>query len=79
MVVVRSVRMVTSTPAGMAACSVGSSSWIRSTTSTTLAPGWRWTLTISAAVEFIQPPSLAFSAPETSVATSLSRTGALFL
>ena len=39
MVVVRSVRMATSTPVGMAACNEGSRSWIRSTTSTTLAPG----------------------------------------
>ena len=76
MVVVRSVSTATSTPAGMAACSEGSSCCTRLTTSTTLAPGWRWTFTISAGVEFIQPPSLAFSAPSASAATSLRRTGA---
>ncbi len=79
MVVVRSVRMATSTPEGMDACSIGSSAWIRSTTSTTFAPGWRCTLTINAGIEFIQPPNLAFSAPATRVATSFRRTGAAFL
>ena len=79
MVVVRSVRTATSTPAGSAACRLGSRSWMRLTTSTTFAPGWRCTLRIKAGVVFIQPPSLAFSAPDTSVATSLSRTGAPFL
>ncbi len=79
MVVVRSVRMARSTPAGSAACSVGSRLWILLTTSTTFAPGWRCTLRIKAGTRFIQPPSLAFSAPETNSATSLSRTGAPFL
>ena len=79
MVVVRSVSTVRSTPAGIAARSVGMSALMRSTVSTTLAPGWRWTFMISARVEFIQPPSLAFSAPATSVATSRKRTGAPFL
>ncbi len=79
MVVVRSVRMATSTPAGMAACSEGNRTWILSTTSTTLAPGWRCTFMISAGVEFIHPPSLEFSAPDTNVATSRRRTAAPFL
>ena len=79
MVIVRSVRMVTSTPDGSEACSSGIRSWMRLTTSTTLAPGWRCTFMISAGVEFIQPPSLVFSAPASSVAISFRRTGAPFL
>ncbi len=78
-VVVRSVSATTSTPAGMSACSSGNKAWIRLTTSTTFAPGWRCTLSISAGCRFIQPPSLEFSAPDTSVVTSLRRTGAPFL
>ena len=39
---------------GQRACSCGSSFLIRSTTSMTLAPGWRWMLTITAGVVFIQ-------------------------
>ena len=75
-VVVRSVSILTSTPAGSEACRLGSSFLMLLTTSTTLAFGWRCTLMINAGVSFIQPPSLVFSAPCTSVATSLSRTAA---
>src|ERR1700679_3124667 len=39
MVVVRSVSRTTSTPAGISACNAGNMAWIRSTTSTTFAPG----------------------------------------
>ena len=51
---------------------------MRSTTSMTLAPGWRWTFTMTAGVAFIQAPSLSFSAPSITLATSASRTGAPF-
>ena len=37
-----------------ALCNCGSSLLMRSTTSMTLAPGWRWMLTITAGVSFIQ-------------------------
>ncbi len=40
-VLVRSVSTSTSTAAGKAARSCGSNAWMRSTTSITLAPGWR--------------------------------------
>jgi hypothetical protein len=41
----------------------------------TLAPGWRCTFRITAGVVLAQAPSLVFSAPLTTVATSFSRTG----
>ena len=47
-----------------------------STTAMTLAPGWRWTFTITARVEFTQAASLLFSWPSSTVATSRSLTGA---
>ena len=50
MVVVRSVSTETLTEAGSELCSCGSSRLMRSTTSITLAPGWRWMLTITAGV-----------------------------
>ena len=78
MVMVRSVSTVTSTAAGSAACSCGSSALMRSTTSMTLAPGWRWTLRMTAGVRFIQAASLLFSAPSTTLATSERRTGEPF-
>jgi len=46
---VRSVSMATSTAAGSDAFSCGSTRLMRSTTSMTLAPGWRWMLTMIAA------------------------------
>ena len=72
-VLVRSVSTETST-AGSAARSCGNSAWMRSTTSMTLAPGWRWMLRMTASVVFIQPASLVFSAPSTAFATSDRRT-----
>jgi hypothetical protein len=78
MVVVRSVRTDTSTPAGSVRFSCGRSAVMRSTTSMTLAPGWRWTLRITAGVSFIQAACRTFSASSVTVATSLSRTGAPF-
>ncbi len=47
---VRSVSTATSTAGGSEACSCGSSALMRSTTSMTLAPGWRWTLRMIAGV-----------------------------
>ena len=47
-----------------------------STTWMTLAPGWRCTFRITAGVVLAQAPSLVFSAPLTTVATSFSCTGA---
>ena len=79
MVVVRSVSTWTSIEAGSEAWSCGSNALIRSTTSMTLAPGWRCTFMMMAGVASIQAPSLSFSVPSTTVPTSLSRTGAPFL
>ncbi len=76
MVVVRSVSGWISIACGSEAVSCGSSFLMLSTTSMTFAPGWRWMLTISAGVVFIQAESWLFSAPISTVATSLSFTGA---
>ena len=54
----------------------GNSFLMLSTTWMTFAPGWRWMLTMSAGVAFIQAESLVFSAPCSTVATSVSCTGA---
>ena len=48
---------------------------MRFTTSMMLAPGCRWTLRRIAGVVFAHAPSLVFSAPLTTFATSDSRTG----
>ena len=48
---------------------------MRSTTWMMLAPGWRCTLMMIAGVVLAQAPSLVFSGPLTTVATSDSRTG----
>src|SRR5271154_5338206 len=69
-VVVRSVSTAMSTDCGNEACSAGSSAVMLSATEITLAPGWRWTLTITAGVVFIQPASLVFSSSLTATATS---------
>ena len=50
MVTVRSVSTATSIAAGSVACSCGSSALMLSTTSMTLAPGWRWMLRMTAGV-----------------------------
>jgi hypothetical protein len=79
MVTVRSVRSVVSIDAGSAAVSDGSSPFTRSTTSITLAPGWRWMLRMIAGVSFIHAASLAFSASSTTSAMSVRYIGAPFL
>ena len=79
MVMVRSVSMATSTAAGRAARSCGSCCLMRSTTSITLAPGWRWMLRMIAGTSFIHAARRAFSASSTTFATSDRNTGAPFL
>ena len=76
MVSVRSVRTATSNDGGRVSRKVGSRALMLSTTAMTLAPGWRWTLTITAWVEFTQASSLVFSRVAAMLATSRSRTGA---
>ena len=70
MVTVRSVNTATSIAAGSEACNCGSRLLMPSATAMTLAPGWRWMLTITAGVAFIQAPSLSFWASLTTEATS---------
>ncbi len=69
-VTVRSVSTATSIDAGSDACSCGSCCLMRSTTSITLAPGWRWMLRITAGTSFIHAARRVFSAPSTTSATS---------
>ena len=76
MVRVRSVSTVMSSEFGRVSRSCGSSTLIRSTTSMTLAPGWRWTFRITAWVLFIQAAILVFSCASSTDPTSRSRTGA---
>ena len=76
MVAVRSVSVVISTDDGSEALSCGSNRLMRSTTPMMLAPGWRWMLTMTAGLSFIQAACLVFSTPSMTVATSASRTGA---
>ena len=73
---VRSLSTVTSTAAGIDARSCGSRAWMRSTTSITLAPGWRWMLTRIAGTSPDHAASWLFSAPCSTVATSPRRSGA---
>ena len=54
-VLVRSVRTVTSAAAGSERRSSGSSFLMRSTTWITLAPGWRWMLRMMPGVLLTQP------------------------
>ena len=77
MVPVPSCTTVSVAPAGNARCSRGSSRWMRWTVSITLAPGWRWMSITTAGLPWYQPPTLVFSRPSTTSATSLSSTGAL--
>ena len=79
MVVVRSLSTATSTAAGIAACSRGSSFLMPFTTAMTLEPGWRWMLRITAGVRLAQAANWLFSAPFTTVAMSLRCTGRPFL
>ena len=76
MVTVRSLTMVSLTPAGIARCTLGISARICRTTSMTLAPGWRWMSMMTAGVPLYQPPVRSFSSPSTILATSPIVTGA---
>ena len=75
MVTVRSLITLTSTAAGIDDSICGKSCWMPLTTWMMLAPGWRWTFRMMAGVALAQAPSLVFSGPATTVATSTSRTG----
>ena len=79
MVTVRSLSTWTSTELGRLPLSCGSNALMRSVTWITLAPGWRCTFNTMAGVLPAQAASLVFSAPSTTAATSLRRTGAPFL
>ena len=76
MVVVRSLTMMSVAPAGIERRRRGSSARTRCTVSITLAPGWRCTSTTTAGLPWYQAPTLLFSSPSTTSATSLSSTGA---
>ncbi len=78
MVWVRSVSSLTSMFAGIDAVICGSSDWMRSTTSMTLAPGWRWMLSSTVWVRSAQAARRSFSAPSMIVETSRRRSGAPF-
>ncbi len=73
---VRSASTVTLTEGGRPLVSCGSCVLMASTVRMTLAPGWRWTLTMIAGVMPAQAASRTFSALSTTWATSESRTGA---
>ena len=73
MVLVASCTTVSSTPAGNARCSRGSSRWMRCTVSTTLAPGWRWMSTTTAGLPLYQAPTLLFSSPSIDVGDVLEQ------
>ncbi len=79
MVVVRSDSTFTSSVAGSAACNCGSSALMRSTTSMTLAPGWRWMFSTIAGWLLAQAARRVSSAPSTARATSARRSGEPFL
>ncbi|MCY1346343.1 hypothetical protein D9M69_324260 [compost metagenome] len=75
MVVVRSVSTCTSRLPGRVACSCGSMVLMRSTTSITLAPGWRWMFSTTAGVLLAQAARRTFSASSSTLATSRMRSG----
>ncbi|MNN09585.1 hypothetical protein D3C81_1224710 [compost metagenome] len=79
MVVVRSVSNCTWTDAGSAFCSCGSRALMRSTTSITFAPGWRWIFSTIAGLSLAHAARRLFSGPSTISATSVMRIGAPFL
>src|ERR1700760_591160 len=79
MVFVRSVSTVSLIAAGRVGWGFGRRSSVLLNTWMVLAPGWRWMLTITAGVSFIQAASLLFSIPSLTLATSVSMTGAPFL
>ena len=76
MVVVRSVSTRTLIDCGSVALNWGRRCSMLSTTAMMLAPGWRWILTITAGVVFIQAACRSFSAPSTTLATSEKRIAA---
>ncbi len=75
----RSVTISTSSAAGSVSCSFGNCALIASTVAITFAPGWRCTFRMIAGSAFTHAPSLVFSEPATTVATSVSITGRPFL
>jgi hypothetical protein len=75
-VTVRSVTTWRSTAPGSAACNCGRSAWMRSTTSMTLAPGWRWMLRMTAGARSFQAASRMFSASSSTWAMSVRWMGA---
>ncbi|MNN21526.1 hypothetical protein D3C81_1348520 [compost metagenome] len=79
MVWVRSVSTDTSRPAGRLSVIDGSRALMRSTTSITLAPGWRWMFSSTAWFSLAQAARRSFSAPSTISATSFRRSGAPLL
>lgn len=76
MVWVRSATTTRSSVAGIAARSCGSKAWMQSTTSITLAPGWRCTFSRMAGLSPTQAAWRMSSAPCTARATSDRRSGA---
>jgi hypothetical protein len=77
-VVVRSVSCCTCTEAGSDARNWGISVLMRSTTSITLAPGWRWMFSTMAGLALAHAARRLFSAASTMSATSVMRIGAPF-
>lgn len=75
---VRSEATCSSTPVGSIARKPGSRAWTRSTTSMTLAPGWRWMFNRMAGVRPNQAAWSRFSAARRTCATSPRRSGAPF-
>ena len=75
-VTVRSLSTCSVAAAGSDARSEGSSAWMRSTTSMTFDPGWRWMFSTIAGSSFAQAASCAFSAPSSTRATSDRRSDA---
>ena len=75
MVAVRSVRIFMSIDAGSVACNCGIKAFTLSTTSITLAPGWRWMLTMMAGDSLAHAARRTFSASSTTSATSESPMG----
>ncbi len=78
-VVVMSVNVATFTDAGSVLVSCGNNCWIRFTTAMVFAPGCRWMFTITAGTLFIHAACRIFSTLSSTVATSVSFTGAPFL
>jgi len=76
MVTVRSVSTSTWTAEGSEAWSWGRRRLMRSTTAITLAPGWRWMLTMTAGTSFIHAACRTFSASSITSATAERVTGA---